>query len=391
MIVVNIYQIKSMSLIIEESEKQKVFRQVKHRLGAPLRKIELEDEQMCTLLEIAVEDHSSYINEWLIETQWSSLDGINLDTADLTKALTTRSLGYEDSFTYAYSKLVGLQARGPWELKQDFITIVSGQQAYSVPAGRELNEVLYFQPPTIGAALFNNGFGDAGGFGGGFGQVGGYGGMGMGGFGGGGFFLSPSFDLVLRNSDYNLKQRLISSELTYNVIGGPNGTKIIRLISTPGSSLSFGGSLSGGRNVTGSKVWYWYYETTSDEDRQRCLNANKDIVKLPSDVPVDVVNFTELNSPSKQWVRDYFTALCKETLGRVRGKFGGALGVTDAEVTMDYESLLSESKEDKTALMTRLDERLKRLSPDQMLTRKATEAEQLNKALQYRPLGITVI
>jgi len=36
-----------MSLIIENAEKQKLFRQVRHRLGAPLRKIELDDEQMC--------------------------------------------------------------------------------------------------------------------------------------------------------------------------------------------------------------------------------------------------------------------------------------------------------------------------------------------------------
>ena len=132
----DIYQIKAiMALIIDESEKQKVFRQVKHRLGAPLRKIELDDEQLCTLLEIAIEDHSSYINEWLIETQWSSLDGLNINTADLANALTTRSLGYEDSFTYAYSKIVGLQARGPWELKQDYVVLQNGQQVYQIPAG----------------------------------------------------------------------------------------------------------------------------------------------------------------------------------------------------------------------------------------------------------------
>jgi hypothetical protein len=140
-------------------------------------------------------------------------------------------------------------------------------------------------------------------------------------------------------------------------------------------------------NVTGRKVWYHYYEVADDEERQRCLNENKDIIKLPSDVPVDVVNFDELNTPSKQWVRDYFTAMCKETLGRVRGKFGGVLGITDAEVTMDYDSLLSEAKDDKAALWERLKERLIRLTPDAMLTRKAVEAEQLNKSLQYRPLG----
>lgn len=381
-----------MALVIEESEKQKLFRQAKHRLGAPLRKVELSDEQMCTLLEIAVEDHSSYINEWLIETQWSSLDGINLDTADLTKALTTRSTGYEDSFTYAYSKIVGLQARGPWELKQDYVTLENGRQVYQIPAGREISEVLYFQPPTVDYALYSNyGFGDYG-FGGGVAQLP-YGAAG-GGFGYGGFYLAPAYDIVLRNADYNLKQRLVSSELTYWLTAGPNGTRLLHLSPPPGSRLSFGrGGFAGGQqiNVGGARVWYWYYETTSDEDRQRCLNANKDIVKLPSDVPVDVVNFTELNTPSKQWVRDWFTALCKETLGRVRGKFGGSLGVTDAEVTMDYESLLSESREDRTQLLERLNTRLERLRPDNMMTRKATEAEQLNKTLQYRPLGITVI
>ena len=199
---------------------------------------------------------------------------------------------------------------------------------------------------------------------------------------------------LLRNADYSLKQRLVSSELIYWITAGPNGTKLLHLAPPPGSRLAFGGSgFAGGQsiNVGGARVWYWYYETTSSEDRQRCLNANKDIVKLPSDVPVDVVNFTELNTPSKQWVRDYFTSICKETLGRVRGKFGGTLGVADGEVTMDYESLLSESKEDKSALMERLNTRLERLRPDNMLTRKATEAEQLNKTLQYRPLGMIVI
>ena len=63
------------------------------------------------------------------------------------------------------------------------------------------------------------------------------------------------------------------------------------------------------------------------------------------------------------------------------------MGVTDAEVTMDYDSLLNESKEDKDKLWERLKERLERLRPDQMLERKANEAEQLNKSLQYRPLG----
>ena len=373
-----------MALEITDSEKNKLFTEVKIQLGAPIRKVELDDEVLCTLAEISIEDYSSYINEWLIESQWSSLYGVNISTTDLTQAFTTRGQGYEESFTYAYSKIVGLQAGGPWELKKDYITVIEGQQAYSIPAGREINEVLWITPPTIDFALYANyGGGDFGGFGGGFGQV--PGGGGSGGFGGGGFYLAPAADILTRDADYDLKQRIISGDLVYKITAGPDGTKILHLLPPPGSRVNFGSM--GNNTVTGSKVWYHYYETTSDEEKQRCLNDNKDIIKLPSDVPIDVVSYSELNSPAKQWVREYLTAKSMEVLGRVRGKFGGALGVTDSEVTMDYESLLSEATAIKEKLFTRLQERLERLSPDKMLERKASEAESLNKLLGYRPLG----
>ena len=373
-----------MALEITDSEKNKLFTEVKIQLGAPIRKVELDDEMLCTLAEISIEDYSSYINEWLIESQWSSLYGVNISTTDLTQAFTTRGQGYEESFTYAYSKIVGLQAGGPWELKKDYITVIEGQQAYSIPAGREINEVLWITPPTIDFALYANyGGGDFGGFGGGFGQV--PGGGGSGGFGGGGFYLAPAADILTRDADYDLKQRIISGDLVYKITAGPDGTKILHLLPPPGSRVNFGSM--GNNTVTGSKVWYHYYETTSDEEKQRCLNDNKDIIKLPSDVPIDVVSYSELNSPAKQWVREYLTAKSMEVLGRVRGKFGGALGVTDSEVTMDYESLLSEATAIKEKLFTRLQERLERLSPDKMLERKANEAESLNKLLGFRPLG----
>ena len=372
-----------MSLQITDSEKRKLFNVVRVQLAAPLRKVELTDEMLETLTEISVEDYSSRVNEWLIESQWSSLYGVNVSNTDLTKSFTTRGQDYEKSFTYAYSKAVGLQAGGDWELKKGYVDIVSGQQVYEIPAGREINEVLWVTPPTIDHALYANyGFGD-GGFGGGFGQL--PMGGGANGFGGGGFYMAPAFDILMRDADYDLKQRIISGDLVYKITAGPNGTKLLHLLPPPGSRVNFGGV--GSSSMTGSKVWYHYYETTSEEERKRCLNDNKDIIKLPSDVPVDVVDYTSLNSPAKQWVREYLTAKAMEVLGRVRGKFGGSLGVTDSEVTMDYESLLSEATTIKDKLFERLDNRLERLMPDKLLERKANEAENLNKLLGYGPLG----
>jgi hypothetical protein len=54
---------------------------------------------------------------------------------------------------------------------------------------------------------------------------------------------------------------------------------------------------------------------------------------------------------------------------------------------MDYDSLLSEGNEEKKAVLERLDERLKRLSSTSQLERAANEAEYLNRALKFRPMG----
>ncbi len=127
--------------IIAEPERSDLYRKVRHLLGAPLRSIELEDEQMDTLLEFSIDDYSQYVQDWLIESQWTSLYNLNLDTQSLSKAFTTKSLDYEQRYTYAYSKIVGLQAGGDSVLKKDYIQLVKGQQMYEIPAGRELNEL----------------------------------------------------------------------------------------------------------------------------------------------------------------------------------------------------------------------------------------------------------
>ena len=43
---------------------------------------------------------------------------VAVDDVSLTNAFLTRDLDFETSFTYAYSKIVGLQAGGPYQLKQ---------------------------------------------------------------------------------------------------------------------------------------------------------------------------------------------------------------------------------------------------------------------------------
>ena len=376
---------------LNDQIKEELFTMIKHRLGAPIRKIELDWDQMCSSLETSIEDYAQRVQDWLIENQWSSLLGNDVNNTDIAFALTTRSLDFESRFSYAYSKQVGLQTRGPWEMKKDYVTVVANQQVYQVPGGREINEIMWITPNSTDHALYSfAGFGDYG-FGGGFGQVP-FAGWGQGGgLGNGGFYVAPAFDVLLRASDFSLKSKLLRSELTYKVTAGPNGTRLLHLMPIPGSRLSFaGGGLLGSQiGLAGTKVWYYYYD--SGDDRDQCLIDNPDIIKLPNEVPLSKLRYSDLNEPTRVWVRRYLTSLFKEALGRVRGKFSGSLKVPEAELTMDYDSLLSEGKEEQLKLLEQLDLRLERLSNLKQLENKGVEAESLNKSLSYRPLGLFVI
>lgn len=378
---------------VTSEEKDKLFRQFRHSVGAPIRQIEVTDEMLCTLLEISIEDYAQYVQEWLIENQWQSLLGKSVDTVDMAFALSVRGFDFMTQYTYAYSKQVGLQTNGPWELKKDFVEIEAGRQVYQIPAGREINEVLWITPPATSQALLANFGGIDYGFGGGFAQTGG--GLGTAGATGGqgqGYYIAPAFDILLTAADMNLKNRIVRSELVYKITAGPNGTRLLHLLSTPGSKLSFGqgiGGVGSSINMTGCQVWYFYYDTTP-ENADACKRDNPDIIKYPDQVPLSRMEYSQFNEPTKTLIRQLFIAEAKKALGRTRGKFGGIVGPPEAERTMDYETLISEGNEEKRAVLERLTARLERLSNTKQLERGANEAEYLNRALKFRPMGFWV-
>ncbi|MEY3421447.1 MAG: hypothetical protein RIR48_1739 [Bacteroidota bacterium] len=373
-----------MSTVITQTEKDKLYTQIFHLLGMPVRGVELTEEQMDSFLELSMNDYEQYVHNWLIESQWSSLVNVDVDTISLTRAFTTRSLDYETQYSYAYSKIVGLQAGGPWELKKDYIELSANTQTYIIPAGREINELLWFTRAELTDSIVDPFLGGFGGLGGvGFGGVGGFAQIGT----SGSYFMLPAFDLLLRMQDRSMKNKLIGGELTYRITAGPNGTKLVHLYNTPGGRFDFGSI-----QQHNYKVWYWYYETT--DNRDECLAANKDIVKLPSDVQTEGLLWSDLNRPAQNWVRRYLMTYAKEGLARIWGKFSGDLQVPDSTIKLDYTSLLTEAKDDRMKLIEELigaEGILTRLRPEKLMERRKLEAENLNGAMKYRAMPVPII
>lgn len=373
-------------------EIKSMFRQVRTLAGGGVRSVELTDEQLCDLLEIAIEDYAQKVQSEIIANNYMALYGKNIaNSTELAYGFSTRSLDLTKEYSYWFSKQVGLQQEGPWELKKDFITIEQGKQVYVIPSGRTINKVMYVNPPMTDVALFANYMGGGVGFMPGLGQVGaGYGyGAGM-----AGFFTTQASDVAYLASDLNFKSRLFRGDLTYKVTAGPNGTHLLHLFSVPGSKLSFGfsGALNGGIGLIGCEVWYTYYDTTSKEDEDECMRYHADDVILsPHQVPLGRIDFAFLNEPAKVIVRQLLVAKAKETLGNIRGKFSGKVSIPQAEMTMDYQMLLQQGNEEYKNTMEELSKQLERLRPANIMEENAKLLAHQLEIQKYTPLKIYTI
>jgi hypothetical protein len=364
---------------IPEPERSKIYTRIKHQLGAPLRSVELEDEMMDSLMELAIGDYEEYILQWLIDSQWVNLVNLNMNERSVARALVTRTMDFEQQFSYSYSKIVGLQTEGPWVLKKDYFVLEKNVQTYEIPAGREVNELLWFSDRPWNAFGLGGMSGIGAGIGlgaseAGFAQMGNQ----------GSFFMMSGFDYLVRMQEANVLSRILGGSLTYRITGLPDGKKMIHLYNTPGGRFNWNNINA----YVGKAVWYWYYDVEPDS-RADCLKNNPDIIKLPTDVPIEELTWTDLNVPGQQWVRRWFTAYCKETLARVRGKYSGNLKTPDSEITMDYQSLLTEAKDEKSKLLEELtgaEGWLTRMRPEKVMEREALIAENLNKQMKFRAM-----
>jgi len=383
-----------------DKEKETLFRIVRRKLGGSTRKIELTDDDLCDLLEIAIGNYAQVVQNFIIESNWAALfgkkTGLELSNQELAYAMSMRSLDLSKDYAQWFSKEVGLQQQGKWELKKDFVKIECGKQVYVVPAGREINKVLWVAPPTTDPALFANygGFGVA--FGGGvMGQMGlgaatVFGGMGSAYGMGAGLWALPAYDVALMATDLSYKQQLLRSDLVYKVTAGPDGTHLIHLMSTPGSRLTFG---MGGINMYplhGCYLWYTYYDTTPD-NVDECRKNNPDVILSPDQVPLNEMDYSMFNAPTKAMIRNLLIAEAAETLGLIRGKFSGQLNIINNSLTLDYNMYLNLAKDMRDSVMNELKERLQRMTPWEMMKKQAEMVQSMKEIQKGVPLGMYVI
>lgn len=377
-------------------ELKDLFNNVRVRLGHPIRRIELDDNQMCSLLELCIGDYSEKVHNWIVQSNWLNFQGKSINylqnPQELAHSFTLQNLDFSKDYSYWFSKDVGLQQRGNYELKKDFFQIEKGKQCYIIPAGREINKVMYYTPSTTKAALYGTMGGLDTGIGGGFSQLGNLGNIGMGSYG---FYIGSMYDVALTASDLKYKNSFFRGDLAYKVTSGPNGTHIVHLLSTPGSPNSFNGVSAddnyGWNKYANGYVWYTYYDTygASDEEIDACRLENKDdILITPDAVPLSKMRYEFMNEPTKNTIRQLLVAEAAHTISFIRGYASGTIQIPNAQMQLDYQMLAEFGRTEKERVLGELKERLEAMLPWNYMKNVADMTDSHMNILSKKPLGM---
>ena len=145
------------------------------------------------------------------------------------------------------------------------------------------------------------------------------------------------------------------------------------------------------------KLWYDYKNSydplTGNAISQDVDNDGNtkptDLITDLSNAPYKAPVYSFINEPGKQWIRKYTLALAKEMLGSVRGKYQ-TVPIPGAETTLDHSRLLSEAVAEKADLVEKLRTDLEMTSKEKVLERETKEKDNKRAGAANDPMFIYI-
>tara|TARA_A100001515_G_scaffold93510_3_gene74838 strand:- start:595 stop:1872 length:1278 start_codon:yes stop_codon:yes gene_type:complete len=135
---------------------------------------------------------------------------------------------------------------------------------------------------------------------------------------------------------------------------------------------------------------FWFKFTIENGDIWSDTGVGQDGVNNINTIPFENIPYEKINSMGQQWIRRFALALSKETLGQIRGKFGGSIPIPGDNVTLNASDLLGQAKEEQTALKEELRKLLEETEYSKLI---AADKEMTNNAVDIMnesPMGIFV-
>jgi len=346
------------------------------RLGYPIVDVEMVDYNFYACFEESVLEYGAQVNQFNIRNNITLLQGRPTTTIVNQRNIQGNGLPYLIQLSKAYGTEVGTGGDVDW--KRGSFTASYATQSYdlqaligdTVESGSriEIKRVFHNAPPasariydpfSMTGMSYSNVLNE----------------MGFAGYSPATqFLMTPIFEDLLRMQAIEFNDLVRKSAYSFEIVN--NKLKIFPI-------------------PTYDKTVYVDYIVSRDRDEQIFTNGTgTDTGSFSeigdySNVPYEVILYSNINEVGKQWIRKYFLALCKEVLGSIRQKYQ-TIPIPGAEVTMDGGELRQEAAAEKTDLITQLRENLEATSRKTQMENKALESQQLNESLNKIPLLIYV-
>ena len=123
-------------------------------------------------------------------------------------------------------------------------------------------------------------------------------------------------------------------------------------------------------SVSPEKFWFRFTIDDMDAFATGSYDDGRDGINNMNTLPFENLPFANINSMGQQWIRKFSLALSKETLGQVRGKFGGTIPIPGDAVTLNSADLLSQAATEQSDLREELNKQL-----DEMLYARLAEVD----------------
>lgn len=343
-----------------------------HKLGYPNIDIEMIDVNFYACYEEAVNEYGKELNQFNIVNNMLVFQGQNIQTLGNTNGRNVQGLGLNQIISLAkdYGSEAGSGGRVTW--KKGYVDVQPGVQDYDLQAlwadvtescnRMEIKRIFHERPPA--AARIYDPFSMTGmsysnilnelGFGAYSPAV--------------QFLMTPIFEDLLRMQAIEFNDMVRKSAYSFEIVNN-----VVRVFPVP---------------TYGYKMWFEYI-LEKDRANAGLSESGSNVVSDYSNVPYVKPIYGQINEPGRQWIRKYFLACCKETLGMIRQKYQ-TIPIPGGETTLDGAEMRQEAQQEKEGLLENLREMLQQAGKFNQMEKQAEMTEQIINSLKGVPLFIYV-